>query len=129
MMRIVALLVGLISLSGCSTMPTEQRIVGTWRTSFDQFEDQSGVMHRKPGIAENTLKPDHSYTSRVVGYHGAVTGQWRLSGWWLTYHFTTRRNGRRSLEQDRAKIVRLTERELVLVDDDGRKSGEWTKIR
>ena len=128
MIRISAIGAVSVVLTACSTLPTERQLIGSWRTPVDQFEDQFGVMHRKPTMAENTLKPDHTYTSRHLGHHGTIRGRWRLSGRWLSYEFASRRYGRRAVERYRAKIVRLSDRELVVVDEEGR-DGEWTKVR
>jgi hypothetical protein len=126
MMRLVSLVVcsGLI---GCATTSIEQRLVGAWREPFDQYEDEAGVVHRRHVIAENTLRPDHTYTSGLVG-HRVVTGHWRVSGRYLIYEYPSRSKGQ-IVKRDRVKIVRLSERELILADDDGRRRGEWTKAR
>ena len=94
----------------------------------ENVTDESGVAHRSKRIAENTLSADHTYTSTYVGHRGMVTGHWRLSGRWLTYEFTTRKNGRRVVEQDRAEILKLSGRQLILSDGQGR-DGEWTRVR
>ena len=95
----------------------------------DKYYNQSGkVVGYSSKMAENTLKPDHTYTAIHQGERGVVTGRWRLSGHWLIYEFTTREKGRRVVERHRAKIVKLSERKLVISEPKG-EPGEWTRVR
>ena len=128
MIRVAALIAVAAALVSCSALPTEQRLIGTWRMPVDQTKDEFGVIHRKSKIAENTLKPDHTYTSGDVGGRHAVTGKWHLSGRWLTYEFPDRSRGRLVVERRRVRIVKLSQQELIVTDDHGR-DGEWTKVR
>ena len=128
MIRVSAIGAVSVVLAACSALPTERQLIGTWRMPVDQFEDQFGITHRKPTMAENTLKPDHTYTSSHLGHHGMITGHWRLSGRWLSYEFPSRRYRRSVVERYRAKILKLSDRELIVSDTEGR-DGEWTKVR
>jgi len=131
MIRVTAGAIAAVILSGCNTLPTEQRLIGTWQMSADQVEDERGVMHRPTGreyIAENTLRPDHTYTSTFRGHRGVTTGRWSLRDRWLLYEFPTRTQGRRVVERNRVKIVKLSSRELLVIDERGR-DGDWTRVR
>jgi hypothetical protein len=129
MIRVATLIAVAAALVSCSALPTEQRLIGTWRMPVDQIEDEFGLIHRKSKMAENTLKPDHTYTSGDAAHrHAVTTGKWHLSGRWLTYEFPDRSSGRLVIERSRVRVVKLSERELIVKDERGR-DGEWTKIR
>jgi hypothetical protein len=128
MIRVAALIPIAAALVSCSALPTEQQLIGTWRMPVDQQEDEFGVIHRKSKMAENTLRPDHTYTSGDAAHRHAVRGKWHLSGRWLSYEFPDRSSGRLVVEHYRVRIVKLSEQELIVTDDHGR-DGEWTKVR
>ena len=128
MIRVATLVAASAALVSCSTLPSEQRLIGTWRMPVDEIEDEFGVTHRQSKIAENTLRADHTYIARDVLRQHDVPGRWQLSGRSLTYEFTDRSRGRRIVQRSRVKIVKLSDRKLVVSDDEGR-TGEWTRIR
>ena len=92
------------------------------------YNESGKVVGSSKRMAETTVKPDHTYTATHEGERGVTTGHWRLSGRWLIYEFTTHEKGRRVVEQHRSKIVKLTDRELVVSGAKG-EPGEWTKVR
>ena len=125
MLRLTALLVISLGLAACSSFPSERQLVGTWTMPRRTIQNEFGITQwRSKQMAENTLRSDHTYTSRHVGRRGMVTGRWRLSGRWLVYEFPTRQNRQRVLEHHRAKILKVSDRELIFPDDN-----VWTRVR
>ena len=103
----------------------EHRLVGTWTMPIDTRQNEFGVTQwRSKQLAEMTIKPDHTYTSKHRGNSAAVAGRWRLSGRWLISEFTTRKNGRTVTERNRNHILKLSDQQLVFPDDN-----VWTKVR
>jgi len=129
MIRAAAMLVSCVAFASCNALPTEQRLIGTWRVPVHIYYNEFGkVKGYSQQMAETTVRPDHTYTAIHQGVPGAVTGRWRLSGRWLVYEFTTRAKGRRIVERHRNMIIRLSDRKLVIANRDGGDS-EWTKVR
>ncbi len=95
----------------------------------NKYYSESGtVAGYSKQMSETTVRPDHTYVAIQDGKRGRVVGHWRLSGRWLIYEFTTRQNGRRVVERHRSKIVKLSNRELVVSGPEN-EPGEWTKVR
>jgi hypothetical protein len=130
MIRASALLVTSVVFVSCSALPTEQQLIGKWRMPVDTYYNERGkVVGYSKQMAENTLNADHTYTSTHQGVRRVITGHWRLSGRWLIYEFATRDKGRTVVERHRDKILKLSERTLVLSAPKEGEDSEWTKVR
>jgi hypothetical protein len=125
MIRLAAVLAASVAVTGCSTLPTEQQLVGTWRMPADRNENEFGVVTwQSKQMAEITVRPDHTYISRRLGERRSVSGHWQLNGRWLSWDGPSLTKGRRVMKRDRAEILKLSDRELVLPDND-----KWTRVR
>src|SRR4051812_127542 len=121
----VTLIAASFALAGCTTLPTEQQLVGRWTTPVDTTQNEFGITQwRSKQLAVMTIRPDHTYTQKHQGESSTVTGHWRLRGRWLFSEFTTRKHGRTATERNRNHIIKLSDQELVFPNDN-----VWTRSR
>src|SRR5215210_1805 len=90
---------------GCTTLPAEHGLVGTWTMPVKTTQNEFGITQwRSKQLVVMTIRPNHTYTQKHQSESAGVTGHWRLSGRWLVSEFTTRKRGRTVTERNRNHI-------------------------
>jgi hypothetical protein len=115
MNELVAAIVTLLSVTACSTVPTEHQLIGTWMAPEIWTEERGVTTSHSKQMVDLTLRADHTFLWSLRGRHEAGTGHWSLRGRWLTFVFTSREEGHKVGHPYRDKIIKLSAEELVYI--------------
>jgi hypothetical protein len=122
MNRLASSLAATFLLSGCSALPTESQLVGTWtdHERETKITSESGVERSySKQMVDLTFRPDHTYDFWVRGERRADSiGHWHLDGRFIFLEFTRRKEAHKVKRSVRGRIIRLTAREFVYVQED-----------
>ena len=123
MNRLAAFLAASLLLTGCSALPTERQLIGTWTGPEEETKitSESGVEHsHSKQMIDLTLRPDHRLVFYVRGERRADSiGHWRLDGRWLLIEFTRRKEAHKIRHSVRGRIITATPHELFYVQEGG----------
>src|ERR1051325_4302566 len=109
-------------LDGCSVLPTERQLIGTWtdHERETKITSESGVERSySKQMVDLTFRPDHTLVFWVRGErHAGSIGRWHLDGRFIFIEFTRRKEAHKVKYSVRGKIIRSTPHETFYVQED-----------
>ena len=97
-----------LAVPGCATLPSENRLVGTWVARAVSTSDQLGTPPKSTdAVAKMVFKADHTYATYLTNESAEMRGMWRVEENELVL-----RHGK---IEERVPIAKLTREKLVLL--------------